>query len=78
MKAVLSLALELASGDEVNCAKALRAQLPPDRWQILRQLAFEVTAIGESEAAGTRMLVVPASEASVDQALASLRLRQAG
>jgi hypothetical protein len=76
MKAILRVDLGIVAGDEVNAAKALRAQLPPDQWKILRQLSFEVSALGESEAAGTRMVVVPAGQ--VGAALDSLGLRQAG
>lgn len=75
LKPVLSLQVQLAAGEEAEAARELRAQLPPEGWKILRQLAFEVTVLGESEAAGVTMVVVPAGEEA--EALRALGLRAA-
>lgn len=77
-----SLHLSIPFGREVDVARALRAQLQPDQWQSMRQLAFEVSALAESEAAGTRMVVVQLREdgveATVREAERALGLRAAG
>lgn len=70
-----SLHLTVPIGAEAELARALRAQLQPDQWKAIRQLAMEVTLIGESEAAGTQMVVVPAGQEG--EALAALGLRAA-
>lgn len=75
MKGQLSMQVTILQGQEAEAARSLRAQLPPEGWKILRQLAFEVTVIGESEAAGTTMVVVPAGQEA--EALTALGLRSA-
>lgn len=72
---LVELSIRYSVGQEGQVAKELRAQLAPEGWKSLRQLAFEVTLIGESEAAGTQMVVVPAGQEA--EALKSLGLRAA-
>jgi hypothetical protein len=77
MQTVLNLAIVFDDRRVVECARALLEQLPKDQWYLLRQLAAEITALGESAAAGQRMLVVPA--ASLELALEAFgNLRVAG
>lgn len=75
MRKVLRIQATIEAGQETAAARALRAQLPEEGWKILRQLAFEVTVLGESEAAGTQMVVVPAGQEA--EALTALGLRAA-
>jgi len=68
----LDLSLVIGEGGEREAAEQCLAQMRQYQWQILRQFAAEVTALGESVAAGERMLVVPASE--LGAAFSALRL----
>lgn len=81
-KTYFSLHLTVPIGAEAELARALRAQLLPDQWQSIRQLALEVTLVGEQEAAGTRMVVIPLREggveATVREAERTLGLRATG
>ena len=76
-KEVLAIEVHVDDGREPECARALRDRLRPSQWRILRQLAAEITALGESEAAGSRVLVVPAAELEADLPR-ELRVRLAG
>lgn len=77
-KPVLVLHLTLELDRAAECARELRTRLQPDQWMILRQLAAEVTAEGESAATGERVLVVPARPGELEAAVKSLRLQVAG
>lgn len=68
----LDLTLTVGAGREHEAAKMCLARMRQYQWQILRQFAAEVTALGESAAAGERMVVLPASE--IGAALSALRL----
>ncbi len=69
----VNLALAYREGQEREAAETLRAQLRPAEWRLLQGLAAEVIALAESEAQGTRVVVVPAS--SEAEALRGLGLK---
>jgi hypothetical protein len=72
----LELVLQLHEGKSVELARLCAERMRPSEWQLLREFAAEVTSLGESMAAGTRILVVPAAE--LGQAVEALGLKVAG
>lgn len=59
---VVNVTLTFESHRTPEVAKSLQARLPDPQWQAVRALAAEIVALGESQAAGERILVVPARE----------------
>lgn len=64
---LLHLQLTVDERHVVECASALHERLPPGQWRLLVQLAAELVARQEATAAGTRMLVVPATVEQAEQ-----------
>lgn len=71
----LDLTIQLAEGKSVELARLCRERMRDSEWQLLREFAAEVTALGETLSAGEAMIVVPAVEA--DKTLRQLGLRKA-
>lgn len=69
----LDLVIQLAEGKAVELARLCRERMRDSEWQLLREFAAEVTALGETLSAGEAMIVVPAVEA--DRTLRQLGLR---
>lgn len=65
----LELHLTLGAGRESECARFLRSQMQTAQWKVLAALAAELVAIHETEAAGSRVLVVQATEAETQKIL---------
>lgn len=76
-RTVLNLQIVCDDAHAYELAATLRQRLPTDQWRLLAQVSMEILALYESEAAGQKIVVVPASEraAEVERAL---RLRPAG
>jgi len=65
MPQALNLQLLFDEQHVVECAQALRGRLPLDQWNLVRALAAEIVALGESET-GQKVLVIPATLADLD------------
>lgn len=76
MTKCLDLTIQLVEGKSVELARLCHERMRASEWQLLREFAAEVTALGESLAAGTRVVVVPAAEAG--KAIEDLGLKPAG
>jgi hypothetical protein len=63
MTQCLDLVLQLVEGKAPELARVARGKMRDSEWQLLREFAAEVVALGESLSCGEAMLVIPAVDA---------------
>lgn len=71
----LDLTVQLVEGKSVELARLCRQRMRDREWQLLREFAAEVTALGESLAAGEAIVVCRAADA--ERTVRSLGLQPA-
>lgn len=63
----INLQIVFDSSHVVEAARSLRERLPTPQWNLVRALAAEVVALGESET-GQEVLVLPATLQALEEA----------